>query len=105
MSMRWIGVGGTALVVVAYVPQLVHLVRARCAGGISLRAYAVWTTSAALLLVYAISAGDTVFTILQSYQLLAASSISLLSLRRRATPCSAACGRALWVPPVGARHP
>lgn len=90
--MRWVGFAGTGLVMLAYVPQLVHLIRARCAGGVSLRAYLVWTAAAALLLSYAISTGDAVFTALQTYQLVAITSISLLSLRHRGNECSEACG-------------
>lgn len=71
MSMHWLGYTGTALVVLAYLPQIIHLITERCSAGLSMRAYLMWVTSAIFLLSYAISLGDQVFIALQSYQLLA----------------------------------
>lgn len=92
MSLEWIGFVGTGLVVVAYLPQVIHLVRARCASGVSLRAYLVWCASAALLLSYAISTADAVFIALQAYQLMALSAIYLLAFRHRGRSCDLHCG-------------
>lgn len=92
MWFRWIGFAGTALVVVAYLPQIVHLVRAKCTAGVSVWAYSTWTTSALALLAYAISQRDPVFISLQSYQLLATLSIFLLSLRHKGRLCAEHCG-------------
>lgn len=92
MMFRWIGFLGTGLVIAAYLPQLVHLVRARCTAGISNWAYLTWTTSAALLLTYAISLRDPVFISLQVYQLLATAGILLLSRRHKGQLCAEHCG-------------
>jgi len=92
-SIQWLGFAGMGLVVVAYVPQIVHLVRARCTAGVSTWAYLVWTLSAALLLVYAITAQDPVFISLQAYQLVALTSIYLLSRRLKGRPCEDHCGK------------
>jgi lipid-A-disaccharide synthase-like uncharacterized protein len=91
-AIPWLGFAGMGLVVVAYVPQLVHLARARCTAGVSTWAYFVWSLSAALLLAYAISAGDPVFISLQAYQLAALTSIYLFSRRHQGRSCSAHCG-------------
>ncbi len=91
-SIQWIGFAGMGLVVAAYLPQIVHLARARCSAGVSLWAYLVWSVSAAFLLVYAITAGDPVFIALQAYQLVALTCIFLLSRRHKGHPCGVHCG-------------
>jgi lipid-A-disaccharide synthase-like uncharacterized protein len=91
-SIQWLGFAGMGLVVVAYVPQIAHLLRARCTAGVSTWAYLVWTISAALLLAYAITARDPVFISLQAYQLAALTSIYLFSRRRKGQPCDVNCG-------------
>jgi hypothetical protein len=37
---------GTSLVVIAYIPQMTHLIRVRCGEGLSISAYALWTGDA-----------------------------------------------------------
>ena len=91
-SIQWLGFAGMSLVVVAYVPQIVHLVRARCTGGVSTWAYLVWSVSGALLLAYAITARDPVFISLQAYQLVATTSIYVFSKRRQGELCNVHCG-------------
>lgn len=80
------------LVALAYLPQTGHLVRAKCTAGVSLWAYLVWSLSAVLLLIYAISTRDAVFIALQGYQLLAATSIYVLSRRQDRRLCDVHCG-------------
>ena len=92
-SIQWLGFAGMGLVVVAYIPQIAHLVRARCTSGVSTFAYLAWTVSAALLLAYAITAQDPVFISLQAYQLVALTSIYFLSRRHQDNPCDVHCGR------------
>ena len=92
MSVEWLGFAGTGLVVVAYLPQITHLARARCTAGVSAAAYAVWSASAVLLTVYALTTGDRVFIALQAYQLLALTSIYLLSRRHAGQTCDEHCG-------------
>lgn len=65
-----IGFTGSGLVIWAYVPQINHLVKAHCSAGISRRAYALWFIAALLLLVHAIMIRDSVFTFLQSTNLI-----------------------------------
>lgn len=92
MSLEWLGFAGTSLVVFAYLPQIAHLFRAKCAAGVSLSAYLVWTTSAVILLIYALTTGDPVFITLQGYQLLALGLIFVLSLKHRDHRCDEHCG-------------
>lgn len=92
MSVQWLGFAGTALVVVAYLPQVIHLIDARCTAGVSRWAYSVWSVSAILLFTYAITVGNLVFIALQAYQLLATSAILLLSWRSDGRLCDTHCG-------------
>lgn len=92
MPVEWLGFTGTALVVAAYLPQIAHLAKARCTAGVSVRAYAVWSASAVLLTVYAVTTGDRVFIALQTYQLAALTSIYLLSRRHAGQTCDEHCG-------------
>ncbi|MGH8525413.1 MAG: PQ-loop repeat-containing protein [Gammaproteobacteria bacterium] len=81
MSIHWFGYVGTALVIVAYLPQITHLIREKCSAGISFGAYAIWVVAAVLLLTYAILTRDSVFMALQSYQVLATGLICFYSKR------------------------
>ena len=102
MPLQWLGFVGTALVVVAYLPQISHLMRARCTAGVSVWAYSVWTVSAILLFTSAITIGDPVFIALQSYQLLATFAILILSRKNGGRLCGVHCGTELpSVPQLG----
>ncbi len=79
MSIHWLGYAGTALVMVAYLPQVTHLVRERCSAGISFGAYASWTLAAVLLLIYATVKRDPVFMALQGYQVVALATVCAFS--------------------------
>lgn len=52
--MKFIGWLGTALVVIAYYPQIHHLFVKRCAWGISFSTWVIWLVASALLLIYCI---------------------------------------------------
>ena len=75
MSLHWIGYAGTTVVILAYLPQIIHLIRERCSAGISHKAYLMWAGASALLLLYAVAIRDGVFIALQGYQLTAATLI------------------------------
>jgi len=59
-----LGFMGTALVAVAYIPQIVHLIKQHCAYGISIKAWAIWFIAAMLMLPYAIATQATIFVLL-----------------------------------------
>ncbi len=63
--MEMLGWAGTALVIVAYVPQLHHLYVEKCAWGISIPTWLIWLVAGALLLSYSIVRNDTLFTFVQ----------------------------------------
>lgn len=87
MESQWLGYAGTGLVVVAYLPQVIHLTKEGCTAGISLGAYLTWGAASVLLLSYAISKQDNVFILLQSYQLLATTLILFFSYKHRGQNC------------------
>ena len=66
---RWIGFLGTALVIIAYLPQIHHLIKERCSGGISVKAYCLWFVAGLLMLIHAANIQDPVFVALQVYQI------------------------------------
>ncbi len=81
------GFAGTILVIIAYVPQVHHLIKERCTGGISVRAYYFWFTAALLLLVHAIGIHDPVFIMLQCYQLAACGLILFFCTKYKGSVC------------------
>jgi uncharacterized protein with PQ loop repeat len=46
-----LGFLGTGLVIVGYVPQIVHLVKERCTAGISISAFSLWCAASLLFLI------------------------------------------------------
>jgi uncharacterized protein with PQ loop repeat len=73
--MYWLGFAGMTLCALAYLPQIIHLIRERCSAGLSVRAYVMWVVAGILLLCYAVAMRDAVFIALQSYNLAAATLI------------------------------
>jgi lipid-A-disaccharide synthase-like uncharacterized protein len=65
LKMEMLGWIGTALVIVAYVPQLRHLYVEKCAWGISIATWLIWLIAGALLLSYCVFRNDTLFTFVQ----------------------------------------
>jgi uncharacterized protein with PQ loop repeat len=65
LKMEMLGWVGTALVIVAYVPQIRHLYIEKCAWGISISTWLIWLAAAALLLSYCVFRNDTLFTFVQ----------------------------------------
>ena len=84
---KWAGFVGTALVIVAYLPQVVHLIRARCSWGISLGAYALWFAAGILISVHALSLNDPVFIVLQGYNVVATATITVFAKRYQQNIC------------------
>jgi uncharacterized protein with PQ loop repeat len=84
---RWIGFVGTALVIVAYLPQIQHLIAERCSGGISIKAYSLWAAAGFLMFVHAVAIGDPVFIALQAYQIGASFLIIFYALKYKDSVC------------------
>lgn len=88
MSSQWVGFLGTVLVVIAYMPQIVHLVKKQCSAGISLKAYLLWLAASFFLLAHAFNLNDAVFIALQSYQLGATITIVLFAQKYKNSLCA-----------------
>ncbi len=87
MDLKWLGFIGTGLVILAYFPQLIHLIKERCSAGMSIGAYSIWAIAALLLLSYAISMNDVVFIALQIYQVGATILILYLCIKYKGHYC------------------
>jgi lipid-A-disaccharide synthase-like uncharacterized protein len=81
--MEIIGWIGTALVIVAYFPQIHHLWAEKCAWGISVTTWMIWLVASAFLLVYALMGGSTLFVFVQVINMLAI--IVTIVLAKRST--------------------
>jgi PQ loop repeat protein len=110
------GFAGAGLAGAAYVPQISHLVRARCSAGISRLAFEVWLLASLLITARAIAIHAGVFIALGGIQIAATAVIVFCATRYKDTPCPHPSawpaprpgqprGRAPWEPslPPGAR--
>lgn len=66
-----IGLIGAIISGIAYLPQIVHMLRERCTNGLSLRAFILWSLSSIMVTIHAISIGDMVFITLGAIQITA----------------------------------
>jgi hypothetical protein len=81
------GFVGAGLAGAAYVPQISHLIRARCSAGISRLAFGVWLLSSLLITARAVAIGAGVFIVLGAIQIVATALIMVLAARYKDTPC------------------
>ena len=81
------GVAGAGLARAAYVPQISHLIRARCSAGISRLAFGVWLLSSLLITARAVAIGAGVFIVLGAIQIVATALIVVCAARYKDTPC------------------
>ena len=65
LKIEMLGWVGTALVVIAYVPQLRHLYFEKCAWGISISTWLIWLVAGALLLSYCIFRSQALLAFVQ----------------------------------------
>lgn len=84
--MRIIGWVGTALVIVAYYPQIHHLLVERCAWGISVLTWLIWLVSSVLLLGYCISRREFLMSVVQGANI-AAIVTTIVLVRRSNNIC------------------
>ena len=83
------GFVGAGLAGAAYVPQVSHLIRARCSAGISRLAFGVWLLSSLLTTTHAIAIGAGVFIMLGGTQIVATALVMFYAARYKDTPCPA----------------
>jgi hypothetical protein len=81
------GFAGAGLAGAAYVPQISHLIRARCAAGISRLAFEIWLLASLLTTARAIAIHAGVFIVLGGIQIVATTVIMLYAARYKDTPC------------------
>ncbi len=83
----WVGFVGAALVIMAYLPQVVHLIKERCSWGISIGAYAMWFVAGILICAHAVSLNDPVFIVLQGYNVVATAAIAAFAKKYKQNIC------------------
>ena len=81
------GFAGAGLAGAAYVPQISHLIRARCSAGISRLAFEAWLLASVLTTARAIAIHADVFIALGGIQIAATTVITLCATRYKDTPC------------------
>jgi hypothetical protein len=81
------GFVGAGLAGAAYVPQISHLIRARCSAGISRLAFEVWLLASVLVTARAIAIHAGVFIMLGGIQIVATTLIVAYAARYKDTPC------------------
>lgn len=81
------GFAGAGLAGAAYVPQISHLVRARCSAGISRLAFEVWLLASVLTTARAVAIHAGVFIVLGGIQIAATGVIAFCATRYKDTPC------------------
>ena len=81
------GFAGAGLAGAAYVPQISHLIRARCSAGISRLAFEVWLLASLLVTIRAIAIHAGVFIVLGGIQIVATMLIVVYAARYKDTPC------------------
>ena len=81
------GFTGAGLAGAAYVPQISHLVRARCSAGISRLAFGVWLLASLLITAHAAATHAGVFIMLGGIQAVATVIILLYATRYKDLRC------------------
>lgn len=86
MTIKLLGWAGSAVVIVAYWPQIHHLCVEKCAWGLSITTWMLWLVSSLLLLTYAIMLGDALFICVQIINI-AAIVTTIVLAKRSNTVC------------------
>ena len=79
---------GTALIAVAYIPQITKLVRQKCAACISIPMWEVWTVATFFILIHAYGTDDLVFRVFATVNAVAITIITVLAFRYRGNTCA-----------------
>ena len=77
---HWVGIVGTALIMLAFVPQIALLLRTRRAGALSVKSNVLNTTASGVLFAYGLLRGDPIFIAVTGFQLAAAIVIVVLNI-------------------------
>lgn len=82
-----LGLAGTALVVIAYIPQINHLIKEKCSSGISLKAFLLWFIASLFFLVHAVAIKDLVFTLVTMTELGLSGAVLRLTNKYKNSAC------------------
>ena len=82
-----LGFVATGLVIVGYIPQIVHLIKERCTAGISISAFSLWCAASVLFLIHAAVIRDVVFVVVQAVNLVAGGLIVAFCKRYEGEVC------------------
>jgi uncharacterized protein with PQ loop repeat len=82
-----LGFTGAGLAGAAYIPQISHLIRARCSAGISRLAFAAWLLASFLVTARAIAIHAGVFIVLGGIQIIATTLIVFYATRYKGSYC------------------
>ncbi|NQU77308.1 hypothetical protein HQ544_01275 [Candidatus Falkowbacteria bacterium] len=64
--LEFVGLIGSIVILTAYLPQTIHLLKVKDSTGVSFLAWLIWGIGNALLLIYAITTRDKVYIILEA---------------------------------------
>jgi uncharacterized protein with PQ loop repeat len=81
------GFAGAGLAGAAYIPQISHLIRARCSAGISRMAFEIWLLASLLTTAQAVAIHAGVFIVLGGIQIVATTLIMFYAARYKDTSC------------------
>lgn len=82
------GFTGAGISGAAYIPQIGHLIKARCSAGMSEMAYSWWLIASMLVMVQAVTIRAVVFILLGSVQITAMIIIMVYTARYKNQVCS-----------------
>ena len=83
MTPHWVGLVGTTLIMAAFVPQIVVLLKTRRAGALSVKSNALNLTASISLFAYAVLRDDIIFIVSMGFSLAATIVILVLNIRYR----------------------
>ena len=79
---------GAAIILLAYVPQIFHMISKKCSAGVSIRAWGIWLLGSALMLLHAINLQDIIFLCAQITNVVAIVIIIVLARKYSRSACS-----------------
>lgn len=82
-----LGFAGTIIVAFGYLPQITHLIGERCARGVSIKAWGLWSLASLLIFLYAVHLGDWIIVTLSAVQMTASITITALAISYQGTRC------------------
>jgi uncharacterized protein with PQ loop repeat len=83
MTPHWVGMVGTTLIMAAFIPQIVELLKTRRAGALSVKSNALNLAASISLFAYSVLRDDVVFMITMGFSLTATIVILALNIRYR----------------------